>query len=260
MSSGPNPVTVLVSLIRSLLSVRRPGPFGSDTADHAAMTEPLRRLAADGPTVLRDLDPLLEPYLTKMAALDPNTLSRSEALGYWINLYNAGALLLAAEAQRKDSRSVLGVPGGFQRKVVSVAGESLSLDDIEHAKLRRFGDPRIHAALVCGSVSCPTLRGEPYNGESLDTQLDDQLRHFLAAGALERDKSREVAFLSRVFLWFGADFVRPKRMPTFIPARRPEVLKALRPWMDEETSQWVERAKPTVEFQRYRWGLSCTVR
>jgi hypothetical protein len=57
--------------------------------------------------------------------------------------------------------SVLRMPGAFSAPFVTVAGERLSLDAIEHAKIRRFADPRIHAALVCGSVSCPTLRPPP---------------------------------------------------------------------------------------------------
>jgi len=144
--------------------------------------------------------------------------------------------------------------------VISVDGESLSLDDIEHGKLRRFRDPRIHAALVCGSVSCPTLRADPYRGEGLDDQLDDQLRHFLLAGALEIDEDKDVVYLSRVFLWFGGDFTRPHRMPTFIPAQRSRVLTALRPWMESGTARWVAKADPAVEYQGYDWGLRCTVR
>ena len=57
-------------------------------------------------------------------------------------------------------------PGAFDAPWAMVGGESLSLNDIEHGKIRRFRDPRIHAALVCGSVSCPTLRYEPF-GEDL---------------------------------------------------------------------------------------------
>lgn len=260
MSYGPNPITVGVSVVRSLLSVRRPGPFGDDGADHSLLSTPLRRLGFEGSAVLSELDSELESYLGSIRALDPRSLTRAEALAYWINLYNAGALLLAGEAQRDGLDSVLRVPGGFRRRFVSVGGESLSLDDIEHGKLRRFGDPRIHAALVCGSVSCPTLRGEPYTGEQLDTQLDDQIRHFLAAGALSTDPSRGVVLLSRVFLWFGADFVRPHRMPTLLPARRAQILAALKSWVDPTTTDWVEAVDPTVEFQRYDWGLRCTVR
>lgn len=260
MSSGPNPITVGLSVFRSLLSVRRPGPFGVETVDHSHLSPALEQLDREGPGVLSGLADELGSYLRSMERIDPDMLSRHEALAFWINLYNAGALILAGQAQRDGVESVLGVPGGFRQRFVQISGEDLSLDDIEHGKLRRFGDPRIHAALVCGSVSCPTLRGEPYTGDRLNDQFDDQLRHFLAAGALQTDSSRAVVYLSRVFLWFGADFVRPHRMPAFIPARKSQILGALTPWIDPSTRKWIETVEPGVEFQRYDWGLSCAVR
>jgi len=260
MTTRPNPLSVGLSVVRSLIATRPPKQFGDATCDHSLLSEPLQHLGSEGSGVLSEIASDLKSYLHVTTGLDPRSLTRPSALAYWINVYNTGALLLAGQAQRDDVDSVLGVPGSFQRRFVSVAGEDLSLDAIEHGKLRRFGDPRIHAALVCGSVSCPTLRGEPYSGEGLDAQLDDQIRHFLAAGALERDPSRGVVYLSRVFLWFGNDFVRPQRMPTLLPARRSQVLSALGPWLDPATSAWVDDAEPKVEFQSYDWGLGCTVR
>ena len=38
----------------------------------------------------------------------------------------------------------------------------------------------IHAAIVCASTSCPSLRREPFRAASIDAQLDDALRTFLA--------------------------------------------------------------------------------
>lgn len=257
---GPSPLAAALSVLRSLLTVQEPGPFGAETVSHSLLDPPLERLDSEGPSALTELRPGLTRYMDQMAAVDPTSLTRTEALAYWINVYNAGALQLAAQASLAGESSVLGIPGGFREPVISAAGEVLGLDDIEHGKLRRFGDPRIHAALVCGSVSCPTLRGEPYRGEILDSQFDDQLRHFLAAGALQVDRQAGVVYLSRVFLWFGADFVRPHRMPSFLPARRSRILASLLPWIDEETAEWVVEAQPEAEFQRYDWGLACTVR
>lgn len=210
--------------------------------------------------MLSGLGDELGEYIRHLAGVSPGSLTRSEALAYWLNLYNAGALLLAGRAQRQGVESVLRVPGGFQEHLVTVEGEDLSLDDIEHGKVRRFGDPRVHAALVCGSVSCPTLRGQPYTGDGLDDQLEDQLSYFLASGALRTDATRAVVHLSRVFLWFGGDFARPHRMPTFLPTRPSRVLSSLKPWIDGETIQWLDDVDPAVEFQPYDWGLRCTVR
>lgn len=143
-------------------------------------------------------------------------------------------------------------PGRHQR-------HGCDIDDIEHAKLRRFGDPRIHAPLVCGSVSCPILRREPYTGPGLTDQLDEQLTYFLASGGSQVDRDQALVTLSRVFLWFGADFVGPRRMPTFLPACRSSILASLLPWLDAGIGEWVELTSPRIEFQRYDWGLRCVV-
>lgn len=260
MSTGPNPLAVGLSVAKSLISVGPPEPRGNQAADHSLLIRPLQRLEAEGPASLPDLEPELGAYLDAVSSLDPKDLNRHAALAFWINVYNAGALLLAGRAQRAELDSVLGVPGGFRRKFLNLSGQELSLDDIEHGKLRRLKDPRIHAALVCGSISCPTLRAEPYDGPGIDAELDEQMRRFLEAGALDADTKRNVVSLSRVFLWFGADFARPHRMPTLLPARRRSVLQALMPWMKPSTANWADNNQPTVEFQEYDWGLSCTVR
>lgn len=209
--------------------------------------------------MLGELSGHLDSYLASLESIDPDRLCRAEALAFWINLYNAGGLRLAAEANLLKQDSVLRVPGGFQRSFVTIAGEELSLDAIEHAKVRRFGDPRIHGALVCGSVSCPTLRGEPYRGDAISSQLDDQMRRVLARGGLVRDEHRKTVSVSRIFLWYGGDFVRPHRMPSLLPATAGRVLGALRPWIEPEVGKWIEAADPAVKFQDYDWGLACAV-
>ena len=106
-------------------------------------------------------------------------------------------------------------------------------------------------------MSCPTLRAEPYEGDKLDSQLDDQMRMFLAAGGAVRHDGK--LSLSRVFLWYGADFVRPDRMPTWVPASRKAVGRAAVGWLGSEAAEWYERTEPRVVFQSYDWGVGCAV-
>jgi len=55
-----------------------------------------------------------------------------------------------------------------------VMGREMTLNRIEHEILRkRFDEPRIHLALVCAAMGCPTIRNDPYDSERLDEQLDD---------------------------------------------------------------------------------------
>ncbi len=249
----PGIFQALWSIFKVLLTIKRPVFGGNGMVDHSEFAVILKELESSGGVDLADHEGELRSYAKKLGDVDTAQLTRDEALAFWINLYNAGALSLAAEAQRKGTGSVLRIPGGFSRPFVAVTGETVSLDAIEHAKIRRFKDPRIHAALVCGSVSCPTLRSEPYTGTNLDEQLDRQMVSFLANGAsqLRTDGTLE---LSRVFLWYGSDFVRPKRMPTLVPSAKDKVVDALVPWLEHPAD-----AVTAVEFQSYDWGLRCSV-
>lgn len=218
----------------------------------------LERLPADAASALPDADPDLAAYLEAMQAIDPDDLSRPHALAYWLNLYNAAALRLAARTQAAGRPSVMLMPGAFHEPVVTVVEEMLSLDAIEHGKVRRFGDPRVHAGLVCGSVSCPTLRRRPYDN-GVDDQLEEQMRRFLAGGAVVIDKDEARVTMSQIFSWFGSDFARPHRMPTLLPARRTTVLASLAPWLDSETADWISGSEPGIGYERYDWALSCSV-
>jgi len=258
-SPTPNPFVVAVSIMRAR-RVRRPRPTGSATVDHGRLAPVLTDLQAAGVPALASHRHSLTEYRNSVQQLDPDKLSRDEALAYWINLYNAGALDLAAEAAGRGDSSVLRVTRGFRRPWTVVAGEQLSLDDIEHGKIRRFGDPRIHGGLVCGSASCPTLRYEPFSGSSIDDQLEDQMHVFLSGGGAVRDEIANTLFLSRIFLWYGADFTRPNRMPSLLPARKRAVADALGRWFRPDIEAWRIASGPRIEFQPYDWSLACTIR
>ena len=260
IADEPNPIIAGASILWSL---RHPAPkpskkaSGKVSVDHSAFQPILARLQERGTAELPMLIAELGDYRHQLEDIDPDSLGPDEALAYWLNLYNAGALSLAAKAYSKDLNSVLRVPGGFSKPFVKVAGKPLSMDAIEHAKIRRFKDPRIHAALVCGSVSCPTLRAEPFTGEGLRDQLDDQMRSFLAAGGAQLTDGR--LWLGRVFLWYGGDIVRPYRMPTFVPAKSESVARSLAGWMEPRLANWVMGPELSVDYAPYDWSLGCAI-
>jgi len=254
---SPNPFRAAWSMLRAR-RVSPPHVHGSASADHTGMEPVLDALSQGGTPALARVQDDLQWYLAAAGSVDPTTLTYPEALAFWLNLYNAGALNVAAQALAGGAESVLRIPRAFDAPILHIDGERLSLDAIEHGKIRRFGDPRIHAALVCGSVSCPTLRYEPFRGDQLEAQLDDQMRRFLAGGGARLDMHTRTVHLSRVFLWYGGDFTRPNHMPTWLPARRRALMRALLPWLDEAAA-WVASGKTSVEFQPYDWGLRCSV-
>lgn len=239
--------------------VRPPAPAGTGDTSHEDLAPILEGLRSGGVPALQDQRAVLAAYRRRLESVDPDGLSPEAALAYWMNLYNAGALDLAATASTQSQVSVLRVAGGFSSTWATVAGEALSLDAIEHGKIRRFGDPRIHGGLVCGSVSCPTLRYEPFRGGEIDEQLEDQMGTFLAKGGAVRNDVAGTLELSRIFLWYGADFTRPNRMPTLLPARLSAIADALGRWLPAGMEEWRITAGPKVIFQQYDWTLGCAI-
>ncbi len=257
MADQPNPIAVAISILRARRA-RRPDPSGAGTIESTDLGGVLETLRSGGIATLPDERERLYGFRNRMQAADPDALSHDGALAFWLNLYNAGALAAASDAFESGATTVLRVPGVFDAPWATVAGELLSLNDIEHGKIRRFKDPRIHGALVCGSVSCPTLRYEPF-GENLDDQLDDQMRSFLAGGGAAIDRTSGTLRLSRIFLWYGGDFTRPHRMPTWLPTGKKNLSRVIAGWLPDEDAEWVVGSSPKVEYAPYNWGLACSI-
>jgi len=142
---------------------------------------------------------------------DPRRLSsREEKLAFWINAYNILAIDLVRRHYPIDSIRSIGGPLSpvWKKTAGEIAGRPYTLHEIEHEILRPMGEPRIHAAIVCASLSCPPLRREPYRAANLEAQLDDNVHRWLAdprKGA-RIDRSARTLYLSPILDWFADDF------------------------------------------------------
>lgn len=156
----------------------------------------------------------LDSYLKDLSAHppDPDTWSRDERLAYWINAYNAFTIqLILNHYPIKSIKDIVptqpGVNTPWEIKFIHIGGQTLSLDDIEHNILReKFGEPRIHFALVCAAGSCPSLRQEAYTGKQLEQQLDSAGYSFLHNPEKNKIYGSEKVSLSPIFKWYAEDF------------------------------------------------------
>ena len=134
--------------------------------------------------------------------------NRNEKLAFYINAYNILALKKVVDhwptESIKDSGSFFSPV--WDKPAGSLGGEIVSLGRVEHKILRPMGDPRIHLAIVCASVSCPDLRKEPYTAAKLNDQLDDQARQFLNNKGKGLKIEKKAIRLSKIFDWFVEDF------------------------------------------------------
>ncbi|UCE62618.1 MAG: DUF547 domain-containing protein [Nitrospirota bacterium] len=175
--------------------------------------------------------------------------SKDEKLAFWINVYNIMAAKMVLDnypvKSIKDAGSLF--TAVWKKPVGVVAGKERTLNEIEHEILRKMGEPRIHVAIVCASVSCPDLRKEAYTADKLNNQLDDQMTQFLAnpKKGLAVDDKKGYVYVSSIFKWFEEDFEPKGGVRTFIAPYSPEPLQAL-----------VTNDKLTVYYLDYDWGLN----
>lgn len=175
------------------------------------------------PLMLVDYEQLAsDPDLAKSVSLieQQNTdqlRTPEQRLAFYINAYNIFALQLVAENWPIDS---IKDAGNWWRpvwyhNVGKIDGEAVSLDDIEHEILRPMGEPRIHMAIVCASVSCPDLRREAFRADILDRQLEEQTRQFLGNEQKGVKNAGRTWHVSKIFDWFDKDF-EPAGVAAFI--------------------------------------------
>ncbi|MGH7856506.1 MAG: DUF547 domain-containing protein, partial [Candidatus Binatia bacterium] len=152
-----------------------------------------------------DLDRYLDS-LARVAEAELRDWPEPDRIAFLLNLYNVQTLRLILDHYPVDSIKDIGgfFRGPWRQPVVRLFGETITLDDLEHGILRKqYREPRIHFALVCAARGCPALRREPYVGDRLDAQLDDQGRRFLSEPGKNRfDPAEGVLHLSPIFKWF----------------------------------------------------------
>lgn len=167
--------------------------------------------------------------------------SDNDKLAFYINAYNYYAIKIILDKKPKTSIRDIGnvVLPVWRRTVGQIAGKDVSLDLIEHEILRTMGEPRIHFAIVCASLSCPNLRQELYTAENLESQLDDQTRNFLNDETKGVSMQNNSLHISRIFDWFDEDFEKDGGVLAFIRRYR------------EDISVYKEYG-----FMDYRWELN----
>lgn len=188
--------------------------------DHQAWQTILDRyLASDHPSGVNRFDyasvsdadkALLNNYLDQLQALDPRQFARDVQMAYWINLYNALTIQVVLDAYPVES--ITGISedfvsfGPWDDVAAEVAGQALTLNDIEHRILRPiWQDNRIHYAVNCASIGCPNLSGTAFTAANLEQQLE-------AAAHAYVNHERGVQFddgdllVSSIYHWYKVDF------------------------------------------------------
>lgn len=137
---------------------------------------------------------------------------RDRQLAFLINAYNAYTLKLIIDHYPVESIRDIGAfwQSPWKKRFFTLLGERRHLDELEHQMIRERGvynEPRIHFAVNCASLGCPTLRPEPFVADKLERQLHDSTRLFLRDRSRNRYRDGELS-VSSIFKWYREDFQR----------------------------------------------------
>jgi len=152
-------------------------------------------------------------YVDAMTRVAVDGLNRDQQFAYWVNLYNALTVKVVLDHYPVNSiRDIDISPGLFAsgpwgKKLITVEGRTLSLDDIEHRILRPiWRDARIHYVVNCASIGCPALAPDAYDADKLEVQLDQAARDFINHLRAVHAKGDGSLVLSSLYDWYRDDF------------------------------------------------------
>ena len=121
--------------------------------------------------------------------------TRNEQLAYWLNLYNITILneIVSVYPQRNLEDLLVGEDSILSKKLLTVSGVSLSLNDIQFTILKENYDnnPLIIYGLYQGIIGGPSIRPFAFSGASVYRALSNNASEFINSNrGFSRDRSR----------------------------------------------------------------------
>lgn len=158
-----------------------------------------------------DLDKLNQ-YISHMSKININNYNRNEQLAFWINLYNALTVQIAADYFPVDTIEEINIsPGLFSigpwgAPLVTVAGTQLSLDDIQNRIIRPiWNDPRTHYAINDATIGAANLSKEAFQGSTIQEQLNQAASSYINS-LRGVQVIEEKLVVSKLYEWYIDDF------------------------------------------------------
>ena len=191
----------------------------------------------------------LKNYIEAMQQVDIAAYNRDVQRAYWINLYNALTLDRVLDAYPVDSIRDIGgsliSSGPWKKRYLTIDGEKLSLNDIEHRILRPiWHDGLTHYGVNCASMSCPDLSTQAYTGDNVYTLLRENARDYVNSPAGVRFDDGELV-VSSIYDWYGQDFGGNDRA----------IISHLRRFADPARSTRLDM-RDTIDDYAYDWALN----
>ncbi len=149
----------------------------------------------------------LDAVLTDIAATDYEDLDPDEQKAFLINAYNV--LVIKSVVNNPSIQTPFDAEGFFDKVKHSVAERLVTLDQLEKGWLYKdFPDARLHFAVVCAAIGCPTLPSKPFKADNLDKFLDSRVRPAMNDPKHVRVAPDGSLHVSQLFEWYEEDFLR----------------------------------------------------
>lgn len=153
----------------------------------------------------------LAAYVKTLEKQKVTSANRTAQLAYWVNLYNAKTLSVVLDhypvKSIRDIKFGAFSAGPWSKKLLTVEGRALSLNDIEHRIVRPlFRDQRVHYVLNCAALGCPNLGKKAFSGANIVAEMDKAARTYVNHPRAVSVSAKGKVTASKIYGWFVEDF------------------------------------------------------
>lgn len=215
----------------------------------------------------------LLPVMRLMKEISPlhlMALDQKEKTAFWINVYNLCMLQLIVENYpiqpkwymiRYPNDSIMQLSNPWTKHYFWVQGLQYNLNEIEQEfLLHRTKDPRICFALSNASLGGGRQRPDAYRARTLDEQMDEQTRTYLASAfGCQLDRENNIINLSVLFqtkrqTFLESEYAQIKKFREYPDLQR-TWLNFLVKYLPQEDIDFIENNPCTFKMISYDWHL-----
>ena len=143
----------------------------------------------------------------------------------------------------------------------AIAGEQLTLDQMETTILANFDDPRVYLALGRGAVGSGRLRSEAFSAKAVDKQLTDTTHQFAVTPRWAKvDVLAAKVSISPILSWRSAAFISKYAEDSYdLPKREPlerAVIGFLRPHLLDTEEAFIKKNTFQLTYEPFDWRLN----
>ena len=264
---------ILLGLILALV-VWSPVAPRAQGSMHAAFDKVLDTYVRDGFVYYRALQKERAALDRYIASLDVprarvDGFSKEDRAAFWVNAYNAlvlktviDAYPIHARSAQYPAKSIRQIPGAFEQVKHRVAGQSLTLDEMEKDVIATLGDARLVLALGRGAIGSGRLRSEAFQGSQLEEQLTLVLRECATrVSCVKVDRDKNLLQVTPLVSWREDVFVQTfaakgePRWSNRSPVER-AVAAMVYPYMFQGEQEFLTTNTFKMEYQEFDWRLN----